>query len=240
MFPLLLFLCHYEAVAQGRAWAFLQVNPSSDNDRHGEGPDEGPLHLHTELDPQEQLNPNVHGFLQSPQTPACLLSEIEHHPPISTRDQVTQLQSHQGHRLHQQDCSSNLPCQQQTHLECVFCGSDLVDWLMERGLSTGRADARLYGVRLQLGGVLDHLTGQHSFQDESTMLYYFTHGRSVEWWWRCCSCALLSLHLYRWFYMFVQSRSLNCSGQNFILIFCTFFSFKHWTWLYSTLIICTD
>lgn len=159
---------------------FLQVNPSSDNDRHGGERDEGPLHLHTDLEPQEQLNPDVHGFLQSPQTPACLLSETEHHPPISTCDQVTQLQSPQGHCLHQQDCSSSPPCQQQTHLECVFCGSDLVDWLIERGLSSGRADARLYGVRLQLGGVLYHLTGQHSFQDESTMLYYFTHSRSVE------------------------------------------------------------
>lgn len=214
MFPLLLFLCGCAAVAQGRVWAFLQVNPSSDNDRHGGGPDD--------LDLQEQLNPDVHGFPQSPQTPACLLSEIAHHPPISTRDHVTRLQSPlQGDGLHQQDCSPSPHCQY------VFCGSELVDWLMERGLSAGRADARLYGVRLQLGGVLDHLTGQHSFQDESTMLYYFTHGRSVEWGWWCCSCTLLPPHLSRWFYMSVQSRNLSCSGQNFILIFCTFFSFKH-------------
>lgn len=156
------------------------MNPSSDNDRQGGGGDEGPLHLHTDLDPQEQLNPNVHGFLQRPQTPACLVSETEHHPPISTGDQVTQLQSPQGHRLQQQDRSSRPPCRQQTRLESVFCGSDLVDWVMERGLSAGRADARLYGVRLQLGGVLHPLTGQHRFQDESTVLYSFTHGRSVE------------------------------------------------------------
>lgn len=146
---------------------FLQVNPSSDNDRHGGGRDH--------LDPPEQANPDVHGFPQSPQTPACLLSEIVHRPPISTRDHVTRLQSPlQGDGLHQQDCPPSPPCQS------VFCGSDLVDWLMERGLSAGRADARLYGARLQLGGVLDHLTGQHGFRDESTMLYYFTHGGSVQ------------------------------------------------------------
>lgn len=156
------------------------MNPSSDNDRHGGGRDEGPLHLRTDLDPQEQPNPDVHGFLQSPQPPARLLSETEHHPPISTCDQVTQLQFRPGHRLHQRDCSSSPPCQLQTHSEHVFCGSDLVDWLMERGLSAGRADARMYAVRLQLGRVLDHLTGQHSFQDESTMLYYFTHSTSAE------------------------------------------------------------
>uniref|UniRef100_H3CD17 G protein-coupled receptor 155b n=1 Tax=Tetraodon nigroviridis TaxID=99883 RepID=H3CD17_TETNG len=87
-------------------------------------------------------------------------------------------------RYHKDQCVQDIvhtrspPCQQQQQppLECVFCGSDLVDWLVERGLSAGRADARLYGARLQLGGVLDHLTGQHSFQDESAMLFYFTPG----------------------------------------------------------------
>lgn len=152
------------------------MNPSSDNNRHREGEDEGPLHLHTDLGPQEQPNPDVHAFLQSPQTRACLLSERQPHPPIST----TQLRSRQGHDLHQQGCTPSPPCQQQPHLEYVFCGSDLVDWLMARGLGAGRADARLYGARLQLGGVLDHLTGQHSFQDESAVLYYFTRGRSPE------------------------------------------------------------
>lgn len=49
-------------------------------------------------------------------------------------------------------------------------------WLIEQGLCAGRAEARLYGVRLQQGGVLDHLTGQHCFQDEHTLLYYFIQG----------------------------------------------------------------
>lgn len=49
-----------------------------------------------------------------------------------------------------------------------------MDWLVERGLCTGRAEARLYAARLQVGGVLDHLTGQQSFSDEPTLLYRFT------------------------------------------------------------------
>uniref|UniRef100_A0A8C9Z9U9 G protein-coupled receptor 155 n=1 Tax=Sander lucioperca TaxID=283035 RepID=A0A8C9Z9U9_SANLU len=51
----------------------------------------------------------------------------------------------------------------------VFRGSDLVDWLVIRGLCAGRAEARQYGVRLQQGGILAHLTGQHSFRDEPSL-----------------------------------------------------------------------
>uniref|UniRef100_A0A673CVE9 G protein-coupled receptor 155b n=1 Tax=Sphaeramia orbicularis TaxID=375764 RepID=A0A673CVE9_9TELE len=65
----------------------------------------------------------------------------------------------------------------QTHLKNVFRGSDLVDWLLERGLCAGRGEAQIYGGRLQRGGVLDHLTAQHRFRDEATLLYYFTQRR---------------------------------------------------------------
>uniref|UniRef100_A0A3B4WX35 G protein-coupled receptor 155 n=1 Tax=Seriola lalandi dorsalis TaxID=1841481 RepID=A0A3B4WX35_SERLL len=65
---------------------------------------------------------------------------------------------------------------------CVaFRGSDLVDWLVERGLCAGRTEAELYGVRLQQGGVLDHLTGRHSFRDEVTLLYHFPQERGEGW-----------------------------------------------------------
>ncbi|XP_028279963.1 integral membrane protein GPR155 isoform X2 [Parambassis ranga] len=64
-----------------------------------------------------------------------------------------------------------------TNLECVFRGSNLVDWLVERGLCAGRTEAQLYGIRLQQGGVLEHFTGQHSFRDEPTLLYHFTQSR---------------------------------------------------------------
>ncbi|XP_047208250.1 integral membrane protein GPR155 isoform X3 [Girardinichthys multiradiatus] len=55
--------------------------------------------------------------------------------------------------------------------ESVFRGSDLVDWLMERGLCVGRTEAKLYCVCLQQGGMLK---GQQSFRDEPTSFYHFT------------------------------------------------------------------
>ncbi len=96
-------------------------------------------------------------------------------------EQISQLQSNQAHdpvnprHLHQRDLASSPPHPHpQSHFESVFRGSDLVDWLVERGLCAGRAEAQLYGVRLQQGGVLDHLSGQHSFRDEPILLYHFT------------------------------------------------------------------
>uniref|UniRef100_A0A7N8XC18 G protein-coupled receptor 155b n=1 Tax=Mastacembelus armatus TaxID=205130 RepID=A0A7N8XC18_9TELE len=67
-----------------------------------------------------------------------------------------------------------------SHLDGVFRGSDLVDWLVERGLCAGRAEAQLYGIRLQQGGVIDHLTGQYSFRDIPTLLYRFIQTRDCE------------------------------------------------------------
>uniref|UniRef100_A0A4W6BV83 G protein-coupled receptor 155 n=1 Tax=Lates calcarifer TaxID=8187 RepID=A0A4W6BV83_LATCA len=78
-----------------------------------------------------------------------------------------------------QDIVHTLPTH--SHLQSVFRGSDLVAWLVERGLCVGRAEAQLYGIRLQQGRVLDHLTGQHSFRDDVTLLYHFAQGRRERW-----------------------------------------------------------
>uniref|UniRef100_A0A8C4H049 DEP domain-containing protein n=1 Tax=Dicentrarchus labrax TaxID=13489 RepID=A0A8C4H049_DICLA len=77
-------------------------------------------------------------------------------------------------RYHKDQCVQDIV---HTRRYRVFGGSDLVDWLIERGLCAGRAEAQLYGVRLQLGGVLDHLTGRRRFRDEPTLLYHFTQER---------------------------------------------------------------
>ncbi|KAK1165664.1 hypothetical protein AOXY_G14250 [Acipenser oxyrinchus oxyrinchus] len=52
----------------------------------------------------------------------------------------------------------------------IFCGSDLVDWLIRVGLAHDRGEAVEYGEKLLQGGVLQHLTGEYEFRDES--LYY--------------------------------------------------------------------
>uniref|UniRef100_A0A7N5ZX97 DEP domain-containing protein n=1 Tax=Anabas testudineus TaxID=64144 RepID=A0A7N5ZX97_ANATE len=72
-------------------------------------------------------------------------------------------------RYHKEQCVQDI-----VHTRRVFRGSDLVDWLIERGLCAGRVEAQRYGVRLQQGGVLDHLTCQYSFRDVPTLLYHFT------------------------------------------------------------------
>ncbi|KAM7385283.1 hypothetical protein PAMP_001371 [Pampus punctatissimus] len=103
---------------------------------------------------------------------------------IVPEQQISHLQFNQVqdpancHPLHQH--GAHLHQHPQPYFESAFRGSDLVDWLVERGLCTGRAEAQHYGVRLQQGGVLDHLTGQHRFRDEVTLLFHFTHGRGRE------------------------------------------------------------
>ncbi|MBN3287137.1 GP155 protein, partial [Polyodon spathula] len=52
----------------------------------------------------------------------------------------------------------------------IFCGCDLVDWLIRVGLAHDRGEAVEYGEQLLQGGVLQHLTEEYEFRDES--LYY--------------------------------------------------------------------
>nr|XP_033802087.1 integral membrane protein GPR155 isoform X1 [Geotrypetes seraphini]XP_033802088.1 integral membrane protein GPR155 isoform X1 [Geotrypetes seraphini]XP_033802089.1 integral membrane protein GPR155 isoform X1 [Geotrypetes seraphini] len=49
----------------------------------------------------------------------------------------------------------------------IFCGSDLVNWLVEVGLAPDRGEAVKYGERLLQGGVLHHITRKYQFQDEN-------------------------------------------------------------------------
>ncbi|XP_078537666.1 lysosomal cholesterol signaling protein isoform X1 [Lissotriton helveticus] len=52
----------------------------------------------------------------------------------------------------------------------IFCGCDLVKWLVRVGLAPDRGEATKYGERLQKGGVIQHITGEYEFRDE--ILYY--------------------------------------------------------------------
>ena len=52
----------------------------------------------------------------------------------------------------------------------TFLGSELVEWLLQVGLVRDRGEATLYGARLQQGGLLQHITQEHGFQDDG--LYY--------------------------------------------------------------------
>ncbi len=55
----------------------------------------------------------------------------------------------------------------------VFCGDELVEWLMLVGLSRDRADAIKYGRHLLNGRVIRHIKNLHHFHDQP-FFYTFT------------------------------------------------------------------
>lgn len=55
----------------------------------------------------------------------------------------------------------------------IFCGCDMVKWLVRVGLAPDRGEATKYGDRLLKGGVIQHITGEYEFRDE-TLYYRFT------------------------------------------------------------------
>lgn len=63
-------------------------------------------------------------------------------------------------------------CGKRTMVDC-FLGCELVEWLQQVGLAQDRGEAVLYGMRLQQGGVLQHIKEEYGFQD-SRLYYRFT------------------------------------------------------------------
>lgn len=49
----------------------------------------------------------------------------------------------------------------------------MVKWLVRVGLAPDRGEATKYGDRLLKGGVIQHITGEYEFRDE-TLYYRFT------------------------------------------------------------------
>nr|XP_020457327.1 integral membrane protein GPR155-like isoform X2 [Monopterus albus] len=125
------------------------------------------LHPHQELQEPQNLPQNHQPHDPAESSAQCLLPpqlepEDEHKAHISTSDapegQLSQLQASQALDSDLPSNPSPLHQHPQSNLESVFQGSDLVDWLVERGLCAGRAEGQLYGIRLQHGGVLHHVT----------------------------------------------------------------------------------
>uniref|UniRef100_A0A671Q0M0 Integral membrane protein GPR155-like n=1 Tax=Sinocyclocheilus anshuiensis TaxID=1608454 RepID=A0A671Q0M0_9TELE len=63
-------------------------------------------------------------------------------------------------------------CGQRSTTE-AFLGSDMVRWLQSVGLASDSGEALAYGWRLLEGGVIQHITLEHGFQDEA-LHYRFT------------------------------------------------------------------
>uniref|UniRef100_A0A4W5P243 G protein-coupled receptor 155 n=1 Tax=Hucho hucho TaxID=62062 RepID=A0A4W5P243_9TELE len=79
-------------------------------------------------------------------------------------------------RCHKEQCVRDIVqkkrCGERTVAD-TFLGSELVEWLLRVGLSQDRGEALLYGVRLQQGGVFQHITQEYGFKDDD-LHYCFT------------------------------------------------------------------
>uniref|UniRef100_A0AAZ3QZI6 G protein-coupled receptor 155 n=1 Tax=Oncorhynchus tshawytscha TaxID=74940 RepID=A0AAZ3QZI6_ONCTS len=109
--------------------------------------------------------------------------ESEEEPPSVVPEEI-RLTCTQFVRYHKDQCVQDIvpirrpgqgtypPSQAQT--QATFLGSDLVDWLVRVGLARDRGEAQLYGAQLQQGGILQHLTHQFGFRDDTLLHYRFT------------------------------------------------------------------
>lgn len=55
----------------------------------------------------------------------------------------------------------------------VFCGNEMVDWLLLMGLARDRSQAEKYGQGLLDGGIINHVDGRKDFHDQP-YFYSFT------------------------------------------------------------------
>ncbi|XP_010878195.2 integral membrane protein GPR155 [Esox lucius] len=94
----------------------------------------------------------------------------EEAPPRVLSDDVvmtcTQFATYPQRRNCVRDIVHQRRCGERTSAD-TFLGSEMVDWLLQAGLSQDRGEALLYGRRLQRGGVLQHVTREYNFQDDN-------------------------------------------------------------------------
>uniref|UniRef100_A0A8K9URH2 G protein-coupled receptor 155 n=1 Tax=Oncorhynchus mykiss TaxID=8022 RepID=A0A8K9URH2_ONCMY len=103
--------------------------------------------------------------------------ESEEEPPSVVPEEI-RLTCTQFVLYHKDQCVQDI-----AQTQATFLGSDLVDWLVRVGLARDRGEAQLYGAQLQQGGILQHLTHQFGFRDDTLLHYRFTErkrGREEE------------------------------------------------------------
>uniref|UniRef100_A0A8C7MW63 G protein-coupled receptor 155 n=1 Tax=Oncorhynchus kisutch TaxID=8019 RepID=A0A8C7MW63_ONCKI len=102
--------------------------------------------------------------------------ESEEEPPSVVPEEI-RLTCTQFVRYHKDQCVQDIvPIRrcEGDRTQATFLGSDLVDWLVRVGLTRDRREAQLYGAQLQQGGILQHLTHQFGFKDDTLLHYRFT------------------------------------------------------------------
>ncbi|XP_051998292.1 integral membrane protein GPR155 [Xyrauchen texanus] len=77
---------------------------------------------------------------------------------------------------HKEQCIRDIVHKKRCGERCItqtFLGNDMVRWLQSVGLASDQGEALAYGSRLLEGGVIQHITHEHGFQDEA-LHYLFT------------------------------------------------------------------
>ncbi|CAB1327466.1 unnamed protein product [Coregonus sp. 'balchen'] len=103
---------------------------------------------------------------------------VRYHKDQCVQD-IVPIRRCEGERVQERESSRERPGQgtyppSQAQTKATFLGSDLVDWLVRVGLARDRGEAQLYGAQLQQGGILQHLTHQFGFRDDTLLHYCFT------------------------------------------------------------------
>ncbi|XP_070968861.1 lysosomal cholesterol signaling protein-like [Oncorhynchus clarkii lewisi] len=103
---------------------------------------------------------------------------VRYHKDQCVQD-IVPIRRCEGERVQERERSRERPGQgtyppSQAQTQATFLGSDLVDWLVRVGLARDRGEAQLYGAQLQQGGILQHLTHQFGFRDDTLLHYLFT------------------------------------------------------------------
>uniref|UniRef100_A0A674C3M8 G protein-coupled receptor 155 n=1 Tax=Salmo trutta TaxID=8032 RepID=A0A674C3M8_SALTR len=99
--------------------------------------------------------------------------ESEEEPPSVVPEEI-RLTCTQFVRYHKDQCVQDIVPIRRCDGERFQESDDLVDWLVRVGLARDRGEAQLYGAQLQQGGVLQHLTHQFGFRDDTLLHYCFT------------------------------------------------------------------
>ncbi|TNN54150.1 Integral membrane protein GPR155 [Liparis tanakae] len=93
--------------------------------------------------------------------------------PLTDLPEEIRMTCSQFTKYHKDQCSHDIVkrrrCGKRTAVDS-FLGCELVQWLQQVGLAQDLGEAVLYGMRLQQGGVLQHIMQEHGFQDNG--LFY--------------------------------------------------------------------
>lgn len=130
------------------------------------------------LEPRRFLAPVWSGLKRRNKlkTVASLLSLTEAGDENKRNEQTVDHTCEQFMMFYMDKCIRDLVCDRKWQLKeyrDVFCGNEMVDWLLLMGLARDRSQAEKYGQGLLDGGIINHVDGRKDFHDQP-YFYSFT------------------------------------------------------------------